>query len=175
MRFSTWCWKLSTEKNIWSGSKYFRVTDDADSPSELTPLRTAVYKYEFLFCAEQLSNQKMKSFVSQFFLIKLTNMLATSAAGCPLPPLCQSTPVALWFLFFLSTNRSKYFIMYSNTFAKGYYLQSKKSSQPDNFLHIKRYNFFVVSTFAILFLMISFSCTINKCWFFIFSIFIWLT
>ena len=42
----------------------------------------------------------MKSFVSQFFLIKLTSVLATSAADRPLIPSCQSTPAALCFAFF---------------------------------------------------------------------------
>ena len=100
MRCSTWWWKLSADINVWPGSKYFRVTDDAYPPSELTLLRRGVYKYQFLFCAEQLSYQKMKSFVSRFFLIKLTNVLATSSAGRSLIPSCQSTLAALSFPFF---------------------------------------------------------------------------
>ena len=59
-----------------------------------------MYKYQFLLCAEQLSNQKIRSFVSRFFLVKLRNVLATSAADRPLTPSCQSTPVALSFPFF---------------------------------------------------------------------------
>ena len=53
--------------NVWSGSKYFRVTDDVYPASELPLLRRAVYKYQFLFCAEQLSNQKMKSLYPDSF------------------------------------------------------------------------------------------------------------
>ena len=85
---------------MWSGSKYFRVTDDAYPPSELTSLRRDVYKYQFLFCAKQLSYQKMKSFVSQFFLRKHTNVLATFTADRLIIPSSQSTPVALSFPFF---------------------------------------------------------------------------
>ena len=76
------------------------MTDDAYPPFGLTSLRRAVYKYQFLFCAEQLSNKKMKSFVSRHFLIKLTNLLSTSAFDRPLIPSCQSTSVALSFPFF---------------------------------------------------------------------------
>ena len=100
MRCSTWWWKLSADINVWPCSKYFRVTDDAYPPSELTSLRRAVYKYQFLFCEQQFSKQKLKSYVSQFFLIKLTNVLATSANYCPLIPSWQSTPVVLSFPFF---------------------------------------------------------------------------
>ena len=76
------------------------MADDAYPPSELTSLRRAVHKYQLLFCAEQLSNQKMKSFVSQFFLRKHTNVLATFTADRLIIPSSQSTPVALSFPFF---------------------------------------------------------------------------
>ena len=66
--------------------KYFRVTDDSYPPSELILLRRGVYKYQFLFFAEQLSYQKMKSFVSRFFLIKLTNVLLHPLLVVPLFP-----------------------------------------------------------------------------------------
>ena len=42
----------------------------------------------------------MESFVSQFFLIKLADVVATSTADRPLIPSCQSTPVALSFPYF---------------------------------------------------------------------------
>ena len=57
-----------------------------------------------------------------------------------------------------SSNRSKCFIKYHNTFAKDYKLQSRKPLLHDNFLYINRYNFLVVSLFPIIFLAISFSC-----------------
>ena len=57
-----------------------------------------------------------------------------------------------------SSNRSKCFIKYHNTFAKDYKLQSRKPRLHDNFLYINRYNFLVVSLFPIIFLAISFSC-----------------
>ena len=100
MRCSIWWWNVSADINVWPGWKYFRVADDAYPPSELTSLRRAVHKYQLLFCAEQLSNQKMKSFVSQIFLIKLTNVLATFTAIRLIIPSSQSTPVALSFPFF---------------------------------------------------------------------------
>ena len=100
MRCSIWWWKLSADTNVWPGSKYFRVTDDAYHPCELTSLRRAVCRYQFSFCPEQFSNQKIKFFASWFFLTKLTNVLATSVADRPLIPSCQSTPVALSVPFF---------------------------------------------------------------------------
>ena len=87
---------INVNVNVWPGSKYFRVTNDAYPSSESTSLRRAVYKYQFLFCAEQSSNQKMKPFVSRLFLIKLD----TSAADRPHYPSCESTPFALSFPFF---------------------------------------------------------------------------
>ena len=144
---------------VWSGSKYCRVTDDAYPPSELILLRRAVYKYQFLFCAEQLSNQKMKSIVSRFFLIKLTNVLATSAADRPLILSCQITPVALSFPFFDPPTRANFSLNTTIQYVWKRLLPSiQEVSQHHNFLHINRYNFTVASPFPILFLTISFSC-----------------
>ena len=179
MRCSTWWWKLSTDMNVWSGSKYFRVTDDAYHPSELTSLRRAVYKYQFLFCAVQ----------DEVFCIPILSDKAYKRAcyfRCWSPPYSFMPKDNSCFILsiFWSTNRSNCFIKYHNTFVKDCNLQSRKPP------YINRYNLLVVSLFPTLFLAISFSCfgcsfnmklrintinTSNKCWFSIFSIFILLT
>ena len=142
-------------------------------------VKTTGYKYQFLFCAEQISNQKMKSFVFLFFLINLQTCLLHSLLIVFLF-LHAKVHQLLYPLHCLTHQQEQTFHQISQYVCKRLLSSIRKPRQHDNFLHINKYNSLVVSPFPILFFTISFSCfdccfdmkikinTINKCWFSIF-------
>ena len=94
MHCSTLWWKLSADIKVWPGSKYFKVIVCTDASFIFTLFGSAVNKYQFLFCPEQLSTQNMKCLTSRLLQIKLIYVLATSDADLPFTPSCYNMPVA---------------------------------------------------------------------------------
>ena len=87
-------WKLSADIKVYPGSKYFKVIVCTDASFIFSSFASAVNKYQFLFCLEQLSTQNMKCLTSRLLRINLMYVLATSDADLPFTPLCRNMPVA---------------------------------------------------------------------------------
>ena len=121
----------------------------------------------------------MKSFVFLFFLISLKTCLLHSLLIVSLV-LHAKVHQLLYPFHSLTHQQEQTFHQISQYVCKRLLPSIRKPWQHDNFLHINKYNSFVVSPFLILFFTTSFSCfdycfnmkikinTTNKCWFSIF-------
>ena len=104
MFFSTILWKESHELNVWPVSRYFNVTVWSRWGEQLSynKLVKNVYKYQFLFCPEQLSHQIILSFAfSAMSIIAFIKAVVTSEADLPEIDSCHKTNLTCFGYFFL--------------------------------------------------------------------------